>query len=118
MCHLEDAEHGGPVERAVVLPPPAYHRLVEPGHVGQRHVCLAIESPAAHRLTHPLQGIITGRQEAREELVLLAVSLFRPGGESQEGEADVRMLCDAIAVLAVNNLLFNGMHRQPTARQP
>ena len=57
---LKDAEHGGPVERAIVLPSPLYHRVVQPSHVGQRHVGLAIESPAAHCLPHPPKGIVTG----------------------------------------------------------
>jgi hypothetical protein len=70
---LEDAKHGCPIERAIVLPPPLYHWIVEPSHVGQRHVGLAIESPPAYRLPHPLQGIRTrSRKEAREELVLSA----------------------------------------------
>lgn len=51
---LEDAKHGCPIERAIVLPPPLYHWIVEPSHVDQRHVGLAIESPPAYRLPHPL----------------------------------------------------------------
>jgi len=80
-------------------------------------VCLAIESPASHLLSHPPQGIITGsRQEAREELVMLAVSLPRPEREAQEGEAHMRMLLGAVAVLAVHNLRLVRMHRQPLLR--
>ena len=66
---------------------------------------LPVKSPPAYRLPHPLQGRLTGsRQEAREELILLAVSLPRPEREAQEGEAHMRMLLGAVAVLAVHDL--------------
>src|SRR3954454_17990696 len=51
---LEEAKHDGRIERAVVLPPPLDHWVVEPGYISKRDVGLAIESPPAHRLAHPL----------------------------------------------------------------
>jgi hypothetical protein len=76
-------------------------------------VGLAIESPAAHRLPHPPQCIVTGsRQEAREKLALLALSLPRPERKAQEGEAHMGMPFGAVAVLAVNDLRVLRMHRQ------
>src|SRR3954454_13565101 len=116
---LEEAEHRGRIERAVVLPPPSYHWVVEPGHLGKRNVGLATESPPAHRLPHPLQSIRTcPREEAREEPVVMAASLPWPKREAEKGEAHVRILLIAIAVLAVHDLRFVRVHRQPAIPQP
>ena len=115
---LEEAKHDGRIERAVVLPPPLDHWVVEPGYIGKRDVGLAIESPPAHRLAHPLQSIRTGsREEAGEEPAVMAVSLPRPKREAEKGEAHVRMLLIAIAVLAVHDLRFVRVHRQPAISQ-
>jgi hypothetical protein len=98
---------------------PQYHRVGEPSDLGQRHVGLASESPAPYRLPHPPQDSVAGsRQEARNELVVLAVSLPRPERESQEGEAHMRRLFGAVAVLAVGDLRLVRVHREPAIRQP
>ena len=115
---LEEAKHDGRIERAVVLPPPLDHWVVEPGYIGKRDVGLAIETPPAHRLAHPLQSIRTGsREEAGEEPAVMAVSLPRSKGEAEEGKAHVWILLIAIAVLAVNDLRFVRVHRQPAISQ-
>lgn len=78
---------------------------------------LAIDSLAAHRLAHPPQGIITGsRQESREEPVLVAPDLPWTECEFQEGVAYIR-ISFGVVVLAVRDLRFLDMHRQPAVPQ-
>ena len=68
---------------------------------------------------HPLQGIgAHPRQEIGKCLLLTVDGLPRPKRESEEREVHMRIGCGSVAVLAVHDLRFLRMHRQPTFRQP
>ena len=67
--YSKELAHGGLVERAVVVPPPPYHRVVLPRHFGQRHRRLAMsrQPRTVCRIRFKASSLTPGK-EAREEL--------------------------------------------------
>lgn len=78
---------------------------------------LAADPPLAHCPPHPPQRLRTdSRKEAGKKLVLLADCLPGSKSETKEGKAHMRIPCASIAVLAVYDFRFLGMHREATNR--
>jgi len=114
-----DLVHRRPIERPIIIPPPAYRRITLLRQFGQCRRGLSINAPAPHRLPHTLQGIRTHtRQKTGEHPVLSASRLPGPKCEAEEREVYVWIRCSTFTVLAVDHLRLLRMHRQPTLRQP
>ena len=70
---LKELAHRSLIERAVVLPPPLYHRVVEPRHFGQRHVGLAMnrQPRTACRIRCKASSLAPGRKLVKSRSCLL-----------------------------------------------